>query len=146
MRLKRAGVTQSGVPKNMTREQAIAKWVKALRSGRYRQAENCLQTTEEGKVKNCCLGVAERVIPGGFFEVDFDTDDAWIARRGGSGSCHIMTPQLAKFLGMSRDGKTKITDRSGSYVYLTEMNDQGFTFNQIADVIEAGLLKNENRK
>lgn len=39
-----------------------AKWVKALRSGRYKQGKNALRKrTEDGKLEYCCIGVLANV-------------------------------------------------------------------------------------
>lgn len=38
-------------------KQVKAAWLKDLRSGKYRQAQGQLKTTESGRAKHCCLGV-----------------------------------------------------------------------------------------
>jgi hypothetical protein len=38
------------------------RWLKALRSGKYQQGTNSLQTIEDGIAKFCCLGVLRDII------------------------------------------------------------------------------------
>lgn len=47
----------------MTRKQKnnIIKWVKALRSGDFKQIQNSLKFQEGGKTRYCCLGVACKI-------------------------------------------------------------------------------------
>ena len=44
----------------MEKKQAM-KWVKALRSGKFKQGKNALKKTEEGKTSYCCLGVLAEI-------------------------------------------------------------------------------------
>ena len=99
----------------------IKKWCNALRSGKYKQGKGRLQR-QEGY---CCLGVA----------------------------CHVFIPKNKIVLhsglmdGYNPDDQPsapiwldKINDRleNISGKYLTQLNDNaGFTFDEIADVLEA---------
>lgn len=109
------------------------KWVKALRSGKYRQGRGVLRT---GNDSYCCLGVlcdiagAEWKQEG--LQSDLNGDYAAIS-SGHEDYCCIPSP-VVKATGM------KTT--TGSYDSLTDkpslmkLNDEGSSFAQIADVIE----------
>ena len=94
------------------------KWVRALRSGRYKQIDGKL---EEKKGFNCCLGVLCRIsklksyICDGdiYFDEDFE----------------LLTPKLGKQFGLSRRRVTQ----------LANMNDGGDSFREIADWIKENL-------
>lgn len=82
-------------------EQIKAKWVKALRSGKY---EQCIGYYELAG-KHCCLGVLGKVMKVQNYGTDFETE-----------------------AGLS------------SVIWeLTDLNDSGATFEQIALCIENGL-------
>lgn len=53
------------MPKNL-----LKRWLKALRSGEYKQASGTLYNTKTGGF--CCLGVLQHVASGGKCEVDDD--------------------------------------------------------------------------
>jgi hypothetical protein len=133
-----------------------AKWLAALRSGEYRQGKHALNTGgPEGQF--CCLGVLcevalqegleglERTQP---FASEGDDDAAELHYNGESGRlpyrvqvwadltdpnpstsrtyAEVLPEQYSNPNSMY--GKVKIT--------LAELNDSGYTFQQIADVIE----------
>lgn len=137
----------SGIPKRMTREQAIAKWVKALRSGEYKQTKGTLAKVVGRRIEYCCLGVAEKVIPGGEMKSEYiklpnscDKKVIFFVRGIGEHQTRL-TPELADFLGVTVHARVTIPG-IGVY-FLSELNDNGgFTFDQIADIIEAGFLDN----
>ncbi len=125
--------------KKRTMNDNARKWVKALRSGRYRQGKKVL--CRYGYY--CCLGVACLVYlednPGaletkkvGNGVVEFDSED-------------IGLPQVVrKWLGLSSvngafDGNC-----------LTNLNDDGISFSELADIIESepnGLfISSSNRR
>ena len=88
-----------------------AKWTAALRSGKFKQCTNTLHRNGG----HCCLGVAEIVL--GLKSEDskvLEGEDFPEIIRGKAGK----NPHVAD---------------------LTEMNDNGKTFSEIADYIEANL-------
>ena len=109
-----------------------AKWLEALRSGKYEQGKGCLRD-HEGKY--CCLGVlADIVDPEGWgrpvidlFEFEIEEDemaiydpDAWYGRAATICRQDILNEMIQ--------------------VGLYEMNDSGlFTFEDIANIIEEYL-------
>lgn len=117
------------------------KLVEALRSGKYKQGRRKLRVNE---TQFCCLGVACDISGVGEWE-EIGTDKGYFYRtsddkgsRRGYGTLPL--PVIAK-LGWSTDnGKFGLP----YYSYcLTDLNDNGFTFDQIADIIEAGLIAKE---
>lgn len=119
---------------NMAPREAAQAWVDALRSGKYQQVRNALRTPDGF----CCLGVA----------CDIDDPESWGEPRGlemrqaftGHGQFSAMFPpnELSQHLvgGQSLWGQ-KIP-------YFARLNDwNGFTFAQIADVIEAVLINGQ---
>ncbi len=136
---------------NNTREQARALWVQALRSGDYEQTQGALcRTRDSGPGGNltprqagyCCLGVACDVYQkneGGLrLGTDDDLDDGYQTFDGEEG---VLPDIVADWLGITHAGDLENNDRTS----LVDMNDEGATFSEIADLIDdgqaAGLLQ-----
>ncbi len=114
----------------------MKKWVKALRSGKYKQGQGLLETLDG---KNCCLGVLCKV-----------AGIRKIKRRAPLGRVHSIVfggkknPSIGtlsqsemKRVGMvSCDGKLPNVADS-----LASLNDSGKTFKQIAKLIEKHYKK-----
>lgn len=108
-------------------------WIKALRSGSYRQATSALskKNEESGRTHYCCLGVACRVAALKGIKVGKDQDltvglpGAWISPLIGHYNPQIDTPE--------RYNKATLVDCNDHY---------GKSFKQIADLIEQQLLPN----
>lgn len=117
------------------------KLVAALRSGEYRQAVGALKTYEE---RYCCLGVACDISGKGKFEDDNLFEDFE------TGECeeNYLPWSVAEQLGWGHNTQGFLTfkDRRvhSSNLTLAGLNDDGFTFDQIADLIEAGLVDTES--
>lgn len=94
------------------------RWVRALRSGRYKQTKGLLQRTVRGEQRNCCLGVLCRVL-----RVDPRTQNDFGERN------KILGPDLANRVGISRSYQSELASR----------NDTGSKFPRIADWIEENL-------
>lgn len=109
------------------------KWVAALRSGEFKQADGALYTSRG----YCCLGVACELA---------ERDGVLMAKTmDPEGGCTIWDGEGAslplavqKWLGVtSDDPKVKIRDRAGEPYSLAEMNDSGiYNFEDIAKAIE----------
>jgi hypothetical protein len=113
----------------MALNKAAKKWVKALRSGKYKQTQGCLY---DG-YGYCCLGVAcELAKKEGIIE-DYDGDMSF--------------PPIAvqNWLELSSmDGELPDSYTHGS---LIDYNDEGSSFKKIAQIIERepdGLFKDKN--
>jgi hypothetical protein len=108
------------------------KWVKALRSGRYQQAQSELKTENN---TYCCLGVLCNVVGARWA----NSDEGWlIAKLKGAvinvPNGEILTPKFLKQIGLTKYRQD----------ILTRMNDgEGFTrgssFTEIAAYIDKNL-------
>lgn len=112
---------------------ARKKWVKALRSGKFKQTEGALYN---GKAY-CCLGVACRLDAREngkkFILCNYDNYDK------------VLPPSMTKKLDIGSYGELKksIKIEGREYSALTGLNDEaGYSFKQIADVIEDQFIKN----
>lgn len=132
------------------------KLVAALRSGKYKQGKSYLRVGD----RFCCLGVACDLInaldmdegrwipprnPDECDQDDYmqhDLDGAFEFESGPDTSPEVLVPAMMRWLDWETGaGDLHITQRSGADARLSELNDSGFTFDQIADIIEAGLVK-----
>lgn len=102
---------------------AVKAWVRALRSGKYKQGQDALR---QGN-KFCCLGVAcdlavkAKVIDKPVKFNGFDDDYYYYDHETG-----ILSDQMLQELGINPENQWILTD----------MNDGGKTFKQIANFIE----------
>ena len=99
-------------------------WVKALRSGKYKQTTSVLHD-EEGF---CCLGVACDISglgkwKSGLYEKRYAID-------GGAGSVSVLPIPVRDWLGL------KSTNPTVGQKQLSIYNDAGKSFEEIADIIE----------
>ncbi len=123
----------------MISEEQKADWVKALRSGRYKQGQSFLCQKREGKFYYCCLGVlVKRLGMLEQFEVGYQTIRYGAPTRRISAPFNAVT--LAGVKGL--DGRALI--KSGDALKLINMNDgtekkPRKNFKEIADWIEENL-------
>lgn len=100
------------------------KWLKALRSGKFKQGQSVLKD----KDKFCCLGVAARIchVPDEKFRSAAFIEDDFVKRN---------EKTIKKYLPKVLIGDTEniLIDK------LTSMNDSGKSFNKIANWIEKYL-------
>ena len=122
-------------------EQVKAKWVAALRSGEYKQAQRVLKTD----TGYCCLGVLCELYRQEHPEASWQKSEVSDGRykfHTGSGrhetdwpESTILTWGVAAWAGLN---ETSPSTRGG--VSLTHLNDRAQkSFREIADVIEKGL-------
>lgn len=129
----------------------MKKWLDALKSGKFQQAQKALYNGHG----YCCLGVADKVCFGATFHKLDAGDDGfsnnyWVDDKGIEG--RLANPRARK-LGLlnllnSQDvhrlsthfAKDKLPPLAHTNTaredFLIEMNDRGYTFEQIAEVIE----------
>lgn len=121
-----------------------ADWLTALRSGDYKQTQGCLRDD----TGYCCLGVLTDLwVKGSSVEwhpKPFGT--AFSIATPGWGAESSVTPRgvmswsdLTNSTGTTLLGATEDETTDNFYVTLSDLNDNGFTFEQIADVIEYAL-------
>jgi len=97
-----------------------AKWIKALSSGRYRQAEGILRHIDHGRKKYCCLGVACQISRLG----KWNEQDIFTINGESSDVCLKRLPSVRRWLGMSMEQNSKAV----------KMNDEDcLSFKQIAE-------------
>jgi hypothetical protein len=121
-------------------------WVQALRSGKYSQVKARLHKPGEGF---CCLGVLCELSGQGKWSgpVVFDASQ-YVTQNDRSeqvlpnevaswAGVHDVTPfALIHGHPVTRDRQDSYGDHGPDAVHLASLNDQGYTFAQIADVIE----------
>ena len=124
----------------MKREVA-EKWVAALRSGGYDQCTGLLEHFySDGTSGFCCLGVLCRVV-GAHREVSLNRD-VWYSAISSDGwhadsSSTALTDEIRESVGMKTfEGDLYYSEIDDGTISLAVLNDAGFTFDQIADIIE----------
>lgn len=103
-----------------------AKWVKALRSGRYKQGTGKLRKRKDGKLQYCCLGVACNLIDNKRWKPLLDNFN-FGSIMSGQGPTEFSYNNLISGL------------RPSEVSILMNLNDTDQSFNDIADWIEANL-------
>lgn len=118
--------------KDLTRKQAYALWLTALRSGKYRQGRGHLKmaaTSGGAKHEYCCLGVACQVFASN------NKSLKWSPNCGGMffflDSSINLSDKILSFLGLSPANQSTLVD----------LNDgKGKSLNEIANYIEFILM------
>lgn len=108
-------------------------WVKALKSGEYKQARNALRKEENGQLSYCCLGVLCDL-----YSKEFPTTRWDVPGKGYfGGHCFPDLPHSVRtWAGMKSNGGY-IGKIETNTVSLIKLNDQElFDFDQIANFIE----------
>lgn len=102
-------------------------WIKALRSGKYKQGEGYLKSTDRIK-RFCCLGV--------LCEVYRETEGKgrWRGHYFGSQRTNVLPTTVRKWAAIDKDDPELGRTRTAS-----ELNDIGKSFNFIAGRIEKYL-------
>ena len=100
-------------------------WIEALRSGKYKQGRRRLF----GDNTYCCLGVACEVLG---IPKKQDSVGTWVF---GEGMYGVISSDVAKQLGLHNEfGAARVGPKPG----LMTMNDDGTSFEEIADALESG--------
>ena len=102
------------------------KWIKALRSGRYRKGLNTLKTGQGHNTRYCCLGVLAQISG-----VKWKEEFSGFRLPFKDGKCVGMDGQRADFLDPEFFGIPMKVQRR-----LAEQNDRGLPFEDIADLIK----------
>lgn len=105
------------------------KWIKALRSGQYKQTQLELRNGD----RFCCLGVACDLYRKEHSSVDWEGEDFLGTRT-------VLPESVREWLGFRKtDGafltRLPIMDIAGNEPSLVELNDAGWSFKKIADFI-----------
>lgn len=109
-----------------------AKWVEALRSGKYKQERRALHPTADSF---CCLGVLCDVL-----EEEWQPEEGYFFHDA-DGNTELLSRRITKRAGLSDDDP--VVERGG-LTTLSRLNDGTFdtaalSFSEIADLIEAQL-------
>jgi hypothetical protein len=104
------------------------KWIKALRSGKYKQAKKCLRKDNA----YCCLGVLTKLLNPKHEDL-----------KGDLRSKGLELPEdVMEITGVtSGKGKCDFTIVSTWQPDLARYNDNGYSFKEIADIIEKNWRK-----
>lgn len=108
-------------------------WVAALRSGEYKQGAGALHRFSEAGDTYCCLGVlCDLAVKASVCRRYMDEDGIYHYGHASHNDTYLDS-SIVEWSGL--DGyNPKVEGRR-----LAELNDKGFTFDQIADLIEWGL-------
>jgi hypothetical protein len=129
----------------MMNPEVKAKWLEALRSGEYKQTLYTLRSCNGGF---CCLGVLSDVYRkevGGSWQLGHDGDDTVysIVNKNQDDYATVELPNCvsdwAGVEGCNPEVRLKTNDDNFGFVSLATLNDEGKTFNEIADLIEKQL-------
>lgn len=118
------------------------RWVAALRSGDYAQGQDFLARNVNGVVEHCCLGVlcdlaaADGIVEKGvgYYGVDIIT---FQADTDPSAATALLPPSVLEWA--EHEGYLMVVEVDGEKESLNGLNDTGYAFAQIADLIEAQL-------
>lgn len=116
----------------MMNPEVKAKWVEALRSGRYRQCRSYLRADDAF----CCLGVLCDI--SGLAEWDQPGTAAHTAPGMYLGAETTLPTAVMAWSGLRRDNPEVVLSDGAPYT-LADLNDEGTSFKEIADVIERQL-------
>lgn len=114
-----------------------SKWVKALRSGRYEQGSGYLKAILDGEeTVHCCLGVLCELAPKNLKVEESGPEQEWpdlsafkFGVKGKKASMAMPSKEILDWCGLRRIDSED----------LAGLNDNGDTFEQIADYIEENL-------
>ena len=122
------------------------RWVGDLRSGRFKQGRRALNFLDSGQ--SCCLGVLSlAAAQDSIVNTRIRSDAAGRPRLAYGSELEgwsdtQLTGRVCRWAGImhsdeiSASGRMPFLDRHGNSVYLDALNDDGFTFDQIADLIQ----------
>lgn len=129
---------------SLTHEQIknVEKWIAALRSGNFKQGQYVLCEVGESENKYCCLGVACELFKD---ELHLRVEEELYTTPFGPrrnvkayNRVKIALPESVKnFLGLA-SWNGKVSEHSS----LAAMNDEGVSFEKIANIIELNLKSN----
>lgn len=126
--------------------EVIRDWVEALRSGRYVQGRERLVSLDyEGNEEFCCLGVlCQMAIEANVDDLEYDGDSTE-GYGTFNGEEAFLPGAVMRWVGFDTASPevTVELDEEGSRQELVELNDQGWTFEQLAELIEREWLKEE---
>jgi hypothetical protein len=122
-----------------------AAWVAALRSGEFEQGRGALfGVDDQGKASYCCLGVLSKLaVDAEVVEMDPTSQlgngchrFGRMSSEGFKGTYSYLPVDVQDWAGVNGDPEVTIDEKT---MYLSQHNDMGATFAQIAEAIESQL-------
>lgn len=112
------------------------KWINALRSGEYKQTQGNLY---EPGVGYCCLGVlTDLYLKEKGLEWDTNGTNSYSGWGSVDDEYEFLPDSVRNWAGL-KDNRGTYEDDTLEFPALTDLNDNGNTFDDIADVIECKL-------
>jgi hypothetical protein len=99
-------------------------WIKALKSGKYKQCKDAMRKRRGKTTSYCCLGVLEQL----------RCDETGAKFQ----DCGVLSPDTMAWAGLDSDDPMLAGRRNPDY-YAARLNDKGETFDYIANRIEKYL-------
>jgi hypothetical protein len=137
------------------RKDIAKKWIKALRSGKYKKGFGYLkQYNSRGQSRHCCLGVLcelynetmkknhKKTLTVSSNWHDFDENNGFVLFNRKSGSLPKVVKNWAGIKDETGEFIYKVKDRYGEYKQnqnLSILNDTGSKFSTIANIIEKNV-------
>lgn len=117
-----------------------ARWLKALRSGKYRQGTGHLKkTTITGEARHCCLGVlCELAMRSKVIAPSVAAHDGISRIHQFDGNTGFLPLSVIEWAGLT-DYDPDVSTKQGLATCLSHLNDSGKSFKQIANIIEQQL-------
>jgi hypothetical protein len=125
-------VTDNLKVKKMKDRELRGKWMRALRSGKYKQGSSQLvYPTDTGGYQYCCLGVLASILGAEVKGIrDHNGHIDYYMVHGGSKALEMLGPKMTKLSGLNDATQKKLA---------TLNDDECLNFNQIADFIRDEL-------
>jgi len=103
------------------------RWIEALNSDEYKQTKGCLRDS----TGYCCLGVLTDLYAK-------EHNQEWKLEGGYSfnGRNGTLPYCVSEWLGFEADDPNYISSSNGRIYFLSELNDNGYSFKKIAQIIE----------
>lgn len=115
------------------------KWLNALRSGEYKQGKGFLRSADG---KFCCLGVAVNVMAPSTWLKTIDSYDSYSYRKFGQTDL-ITDEEFNRFIPKYIQNRLDFVVDADM---LANLNDMGYTFTEIADIIESWWSDHPRKK
>ena len=119
--------------KTKKRNKFIAAWLKALRSGKFKQGKKVLCDVSGKTPRYCCLGVACVVAQElNLLPIKKETEDGCVFFND---IVEVLANDITNAVGL-RTANGEFYDGAGTST-LSRLNDEGMSFKKIADIIES---------
>ena len=115
------------------------RWVKALRSGKYKQGTKHLTVIDAGEEKDCCLGVLCKITKTTRTKT-LEQEHFLYGENSNESSYNVLPYSVVEKVGM-KSVEGEVVYKGKSPTLLSCLNDEGKSFKQIANII----AKNYNK-